>query len=152
MRRIRETTMFTRSVRLAFLASLAAAVFSLPAAGDQAKPAKVAALEAGSSLGVAYTITFWGIPFGHTDFDSKFHEQAYSTTSHFETSGIVSMFWQAKIEASSSGQLAPHALEPGVYDSFYQRGSTNKERVKVTFAGADPTVDADPPYNTAQYP
>lgn len=152
MRRIRETTMFTRSVRLAFLASLAAAVFSLPAAGDQAKPAKVAALEAGSSLGVAYTISFWGIPFGHTNFDSKFHEQAYSTTSHFETTGIASAFWQAKIEASSNGQLAPHALEPAVYDSFYQRGSDKKERVKVTFNTADPTVEADPPYPTTDFP
>ena len=140
--------MFSRSVclSLAFAVSLA-----LPAAGDQAKPTKVAALENGASLGVAYTISFWGIPFGHTDFDSKFKQEAYNTTSHFETSGIVSAFWNAKIEASSSGQVSPHGLEPAVYDSFYQRGSSNKERVKVTF-GADPTVEADPPYNLTQYP
>ncbi len=145
--------MFTRSVRLAVSwPSLAAAVFF--ASGrrrSERNPPKLPPLETGSSLGVAYTISFWGIPFGHTEFDSKFHEQAYSTTSHFETTGIASAFWQAKIEASSNGQLAPHALEPAVYDSFYQRGSSNKERVKVTF-GADPTVDADPPYPLTQYP
>jgi len=137
--------------RLPIVAALTAAAVALPL-GASGGPAKVASLETGSSLGVAYTISFWGIPFGHTDFDSKFRDQTYSTNSHFETSGIVSMFWQAKIEASSSGQLAPHALEPGVYDSLYQRGSDKKERVKVTFAGADPLVEADPPYNAAQYP
>jgi Protein of unknown function (DUF3108) len=142
--------MVMRRVGLPLLAVFAAAL-AFPAAGDQAKPAKVASLE-NASLGVAYTISFWGIPFGHTDFDSKFHEQAYSTSSHFETSGIVSVFWQAKIEASSNGQVAPHALAPAVYDSFYQRGSSNKERVKVTFTGADPTVEADPPYPMSENP
>jgi hypothetical protein len=156
---IPEMMMPQRALRPRFFAALAAAALALPlgAAGDTAKPAdtkpvKVASIEPASTLGVAYTISFWGIPFGHTDFDSKFQERAYSTSSHFETSGIVSVFWQAKIEASSSGQVAPHGLAPAVYDSFYQRGSSNKERVKVTFTTADPTVDADPPYNATQYP
>lgn len=143
--------MVSRSVRIPLLAAFAAAL-ALPAAGDQAKPTRVAALENGSSLGVAYTISFWGISFGHTDFNSKFKPEGYSTISHFETSGIVSMFWQAKIEASSNGQVEPHGLEPAVYNSLYQRGADKKERVKVTFAGAEPTVEADPPYNLTQYP
>ena len=143
--------MSRRSVRVTLLAAFAVAL-TLPAVGDQAKPTKVAATEPPSSLGVAYTISFWGIPFGHTDFDSQFKQEAYSTTSHFETSGIVTVFWQAKIVASSSGMVSPHGLEPAVYDSFYQRGSDKKERVKVTFTGADPTVEADPPYNLTQYP
>jgi hypothetical protein len=146
--------MTTISPRLTLAAALAAATLAIPAtaAGGDAKPARVASLETGSSLGVAYTISFWGIPFGHTDFDSKFRQEAYSTSSHFETSGIVSMFWQAKIEATSNGELAPHALAPAVYDSLYQRGSDKKERVKVTFSGAEPTVEADPPYKTSDNP
>jgi len=152
-----EMKMFQRALRPRPLAALGATALalSLGAAGDAAKPVapvKVAAIEPAATLGVGYTISFWGIPFGHTDFDSKFQERAYSTSSHFETSGIANVFWQAKIEASSSGQVAPHGLAPAVYDSFYQRGSSNKERVKVTFTAADPTVDADPPYNTSQYP
>ncbi len=142
------------SVRLTLCAALAATALAVPAQAvdGNAKPTKLAALETNTSLGVAYTISFWGIPFGHTDFDSKFHQETYNTISHFETSGIVSVFWQAKIEATSSGQLAPHALAPAVYDSFYQRGSSMKERVKVTFTGAEPTVEADPPYPLTQYP
>ncbi len=142
------------SWQLPMCAALATAALALPAnGGSDGKPVKVAAIEqTNGKLGVAYTISFWGIPFGHTDFDSHFNQEGYNTTSHFETSGIVSVFWQAKIEASSSGQMAPHALTPAVYDSLYQRGADKKERVKVSFAVADPTVDADPPYNTTQYP
>ena len=140
--------------RLTRVAALAAAAIAIPfiVLGGETKPTKVASIEPPSALGVAYSISFWGIPFGHTDFDSKFHNEEYSTASHFETSGIVSMFWQAKIEASSNGQIAPHALTPGVYDSLYQRGSDKKERVKVTFAGSEPAVQADPPYPTDQNP
>ena len=142
------------SVRLTVAAALAAAALAVPAEAldSNAKPTRLAALETNPSLGVAYTISFWGIPFGHTDFNSKFRQETYNTISHFETSGIVSVFWQAEIEATSSGLLAPHALEPAVYNSLYQRGSDKRERVKVTFAGADPTVEADPPYPMTQYP
>ena len=62
------------------------------------------------------------------------------------------MFWQAKIEARSNGQMTPHALSPAVYDSLYQRGADKKERVKVTFSGASPAVEADPPYPPAEIP
>ena len=134
------------------MAGIAALSVPLIAMAGDGKPVKVASIEQPGRLGVAYSISFWGIPFGHTDFDSRIEQQSYNTTSHFETSGIVSVFWQAKIEASSSGQVASHALEPSVYDSLYQRGSDKKERVKVTFSGPDPTVDADPPYPTTQYP
>lgn len=48
--------------------------------------------------------------------------------------------------------MTPRALTPAEYDSFYQRGSSRKERVKVTFAEADPAVEADPPYNLTRYP
>jgi hypothetical protein len=151
---IPEMTMPQRALRPRAAAAVGATALALVlgAAGDAAKPVKVASLESSASLGVAYTISFWGIPFGHTDFDSKFEKQAYSTNSHFETTGIVSAFWQAKIEASSNGKVDPHGLAPAVYDSFYQRGSSNKERVKVTFTTADPTVEADPPYPLSEYP
>jgi hypothetical protein len=141
-------------LHLPVFVALTTAALMLPASALEGtvKPVKLASVETNASLGVVYTISFWGIPFGHTDFDSKFHPETYNTISHFETSGIVSVFWQAKIEATSNGQLAPHTLQPAIYDSLYQRGSDQKERVKVNFAGADPTVEADPPYPTSQYP
>lgn len=138
--------------RLLPLAATLALVLPMSASGTDVKPMKTASNEPASSLGVAYSIAFWGVPFGHTDFQMKFHDASYSTISHFETSGIVSMFWQAKIEASSNGQLEAHSLTPTVYDSLYQRGADKKEKVKVIFAGADPTVEADPPYDLNAYP
>ena len=124
---------------------------SLPAVADS----KVASLEAPKSGGidVGYTISFWRIPFGQTNFDAHFTGDGYRTASHFETSGIVSAFWGAIIDASSSGQIAAHRLSPSVYDSFYRRGSSKKERVKVTYGtNGVPATFADPPYNTARFP
>lgn len=136
------------------LAALVSGAMVLPAlAGDAGKPIRVADLEpGGSTLDVAYTISFWGIPFGHTNFNSKFRNDTYNTVSHFETSGVVSMFWQATIDANSNGQYAPHAFIPDVYNSYYHRGDSNKERVKVSFGAASPSVLADPPYDTTSYP
>ena len=138
--------------RLAGAAALIAlAASSQPRADGPDRPIRTAALAPAGSLGVAYTISFWGIPFGHTDFDSHFQQSLYSTRSHFETSGIVSVFWQARIDADSNGAIAPHSLIPALYDSFYQRGSDKTERVKVTFGEGEPQVDANPPYDLTKY-
>ncbi|HUJ48296.1 MAG TPA: DUF3108 domain-containing protein [Rhizomicrobium sp.] len=130
-----------------------AALLSL-AASAVADP-KVASLEPPKSggIGVDYTISFWSIPFGHTTFDARFTNATYRTDSHFETSGVVSAFWGATIDASSNGQVAEHGLTPATYDSFYRRGDSKKERVKVTFNGSGvPSTQADPPYNTKRFP
>jgi hypothetical protein len=136
-----------RVAPLALLTSLAAS------AGFAAD--KVASLEQpkSGSIAVDYTIAFWSLPFGHTSFDARFAGNAYHTSSHFETTGFVNAFWGAIIDASSSGQVGAHSLSPEVYDSYYRRSDTKKERVKVTFtANGLPTTVADPPYNTKKYP
>ena len=141
----------TRTQRHLALATLAAgavvAAAIIPALAGDAPATKVASLEPGASLDVAYTISFWGIPFGETNFNSKFRDTVYTTVSHFETTGIASAFWEATIDASSNGHYASHAIAPYIYDSYYRRGSDKNERVKVTYAGDEPTVLADPPYN-----
>jgi hypothetical protein len=127
------------------------ALLSLPAAAQS--PTKIADLAPpGGTLSVSYSIAFWGIPFGQTNYDGRFTDTGYSARSHFQTSGIVSMFWQATIDATANGHMAQHALLPNEYDSFYRRSEDKKERVKVTFAAGDATTFADPPYNMTQYP
>jgi hypothetical protein len=131
---------------LALLAAL-----SIPAAAQG--PTRVADLAPqGGTLSVAYSIAFWGIPFGQTNYDGHFTEAGYSARSHFQTSGIVSVFWNAIIDATATGRIASHQLVPNEYDSYYRRSEDKKERVKVTFAGGDPATFADPPYNATQYP
>ncbi|MGD0191664.1 MAG: DUF3108 domain-containing protein [Rhizomicrobium sp.] len=128
-----------------------AALLSFPAAAQPS--AKVADIgPQGGSLSLAYSIAFWGIPFGQTNYDGRFTDTGYSARSHFQTSGIVSMFWQATIDATANGHISQHALLPSEYDSYYRRSEDKKERVKVTFAGGDATTFADPPYNMTQYP
>jgi len=132
---------------LALLAALA-----IPAAAGQTAN-KVADIgPENGTLSLAYSIAFWGIPFGRTDYDGRFSDGGYSARSHFETSGIVSMFWKAIIDATATGRFAQHQLVPSEYDSFYRRSEEKKERVKVTFANGDATTFADPPYNTTDYP
>lgn len=146
----------SRKRRVAGIAIAAAALMSAAAlAGDIAKTDKVASIAPGTAAGtldLAYSIAFWGIPFGHSNVEIKLDKDAYQTRSDFETSGIVSVFWKSDIEASSNGTIKPGNLEPAVYDSYDQRRSDHKQRVKVTFTDDDPTVLADPPYNMKKYP
>lgn len=104
------------------------------------------------TVAIAYSLAFWGIPFGEANYDGKFSNGGYSASSHFNTSGIVSVFWQATIDASATGHVSEHAVKPAVYDSFYRRGSTRKERVKVTFDTSTVATFADPPYDMTKYP
>lgn len=104
------------------------------------------------TIEVAYSIAFWGIPFGETSYQGRFAEGGYGVSSHFETSGIVSLFWQATIDANATGRIGAGTLAPHQYDSYYHRGSTKKERVAVTFNTDAITTFADPPYDTNKYP
>ena len=104
------------------------------------------------AINLAYSIAFWSIPFGATNYEGHFANGGYTASSHFETSGIVSLFWQAIIDASASGRVAGASLSPAKYDSFYRRGSSRNERVTVTFDHSGVTTFADPPYDTTKYP
>ncbi len=138
--------------RSTVIALAALAMGATAYAGDA--PKKVAAIPPGGegSLNASYTIAFWGIPFGASDLNIKVQKDAYQTSSTFKTTGVVSAFWQSDIQASSNGAIRPGNLEPAVYDSYDQRRADKKQRVKVTFSDADPTVLAEPPYSLTKYP
>jgi hypothetical protein len=139
-----------RSIRRYLIAAaVSAAVLMPPNRSGDAAPASA---PLGGSVAVGYSIAFWGIPFGHTTYEGTFSKTQYSASSHFETSGIVSLFWQAVIDATGTGTIGAHRLDPGQYDSFYRRGDSRKERVKVTFEHGSVNTFADPPYDTAKYP
>jgi len=130
---------------------VAAALIAPAMAGGPAKLASVEPEKPGT-LGMAYSIAFWGIPFGDTNYEGKFGGDTYDVGSHFKTSGIVSVFWQSEIDASANGHYSNHALTPALYDSFSRRSEEKKERVKVTYGDGAPQVFADPPYSMTKYP
>jgi len=105
-----------------------------------------------TTLSVGYSIAFWSIAFGHTDYQGKFSTDGYDAKSHFETSGIVSMFWNSTIDAVANGEIGSRTISPALYDSYSTDHSSKKQRVKVTFDGAEPKTLAEPPYNTTKYP
>ena len=130
-------------LRRVLFAALAALAFAAPAA---------AAPQDGSPLGVGYTIAFWALPFGHTHYDGKVSSDAYSAKMHFETSGIVSLFWKSKIDATVNGKTDEHSIAPIVYDSYSQDRDKPMQRVKVSFDKSVPETLAVPSYNTTKYP
>ncbi|HEX4077340.1 MAG TPA: DUF3108 domain-containing protein [Rhizomicrobium sp.] len=104
------------------------------------------------TIGIAYSIAFWGISFGQTDYEGKFADGGYTANSRFETSGLVSLFWQASINASAAGHIAPQTLAPTQYDSYFRRGNAKNERVRVIFDQNGAETFADPPYDMTKYP
>ena len=123
-------------------ACAAAPVLCAPVSGDPA-PAK---------LEIGYTMAFWAIPFGHTEYSGTLGGNSYSARAHFETSGIVSIFWKSTIDTTVNGNIGPHTIAPAVYDPYAQDRNKPMERVKVTFGNAEPVTFAEPAYDTTTYP
>lgn len=131
-------------LRRILLAAFAAGAIAVPAAAQAQTPQ--------STLGVGYTIAFWSLAFGHTHYDGTITPTGYSAKMHFETSGIVSLFWKSKIDATVNGNIGPHMITPVVYDSYSQDRDKPVQRVKVSFDRAVPQTLAEPAYNTTKYP
>ena len=76
----------------------------------------------------------------------------YHAVSNLETSGVVNAFWQAEIQATSSGKVGAKNLTPALYDSFDINRTGKKQEVSLTYDSANPPrLYADPPYSTTGY-
>ena len=128
----------------ALLGSIAAALVSYPAAAGPA--------QTGSTLAVSYNIAFWDIPIGHTDYEGTLGANTYSAKAHFETGGVVGIFWKSVVDATVNGEIGLHSISPATYDSHSQNHNRPLQQVRVTFQNDDPTTFADPPYDTEKYP
>lgn len=136
-------------------AGLIAPALAAGPAKHSAAPARTASIAAGNAatLSVAYKLRFWEIPFGHTSYHGIFAHGTYQVSSHFETSGIVSVFWRSVIDAGASGNVRGHAIAPYIYNSYATRGDHKTQRVKLTYHhDGPPQLLATPPYNTKKYP
>jgi len=105
-----------------------------------------------STLSVSYAIAFWDIPLGHTDYDGRIGPDTYSAKAHFETNGVIGVFWKSVIDATANGGINAHFVSPAVYDSYSRNRGNPLQRVKVTFESGSSTVFADPVYDTTKYP
>jgi len=107
----------------------------------------------GSTLDLSYDLYVGGISLGKVSMAARFQGDDYKALSTLETKGIVSAFWQAKIEASSSGLVTAGRIQPTLYDSFSQNRFVQKRHATLTFGPEGPkTLLSDPPYDENRYP
>jgi len=64
---------------------------------------------------------------------------------------VINAFWQAEIQATSSGKIGAKILEPGLYDSFDINRTGKKQEVSLTYENGSPRLYADPVYSTTGY-
>ncbi len=119
------------------------------AAGGEAADAPA---QAASQLSMALTLYAGGVTLGKVDMDATLHAGDYHVVSNLETSGIVNAFWQAQIQATSSGKIGPKSLDPTLYDSFDTNHSGKKQEVSLTYDKDAPIrMYANPSFKTTGY-
>ena len=102
-----------------------------------------------STLRLAMTLYAGGVTLGQVDMDAKFAAGKYHTVSNLKTSGVVNVFWQSEIQATSSGTLKEHLLQPELYNSFYTGHKAKHQEVSLTYENGFPVrLYANPPYST----
>jgi Protein of unknown function (DUF3108) len=105
-----------------------------------------------SGLQLAMTLYAGGITLGKVDMDAKFVGGKYHVVSNLETSGVVNVFWQSQIQATSSGILEKKLMQPTLYDSFYTGHKANHQEVSLSYENGDPIrLYANPTYPTTGY-
>ena len=105
-----------------------------------------------SSLTLAMTIYAAGITLGKVDMDAKFVDGKYHVVSNLVTSGVVNVFWQSEIQATSNGTWSDHVLQPTLYDSFYTGHTDKNQEVSLTFENGTPVrLYANPSYPLTGY-
>jgi hypothetical protein len=104
-----------------------------------------------SRLEMATTLYAGGITMGHMDIDVALRGTEYHAVSNMHTSGVVNAFWQAEIQATSSGKLAGKNFAPTLYDSFDTGRSGKRQQVSLNFENGSPKLYADPVYATTGY-
>jgi hypothetical protein len=93
-----------------------------------------------------------GIPLGKVGLSARVQGKDYKATSTLETLGIVSAFWQSKIETAANGTVARGTLRPDFYDSFSQNQRSGRRQVTLAFRPNAPVqVYSDPPYPETLY-
>jgi hypothetical protein len=143
--------MTRRPLVLAALFSTLMLPAGIPAQAAGGAGAQAPALPA-SKIQMAMTIYAGGITLGKVDMDATIRGGDYHVVSNLTTSGVVNAFWQAEIQATSSGKLGAGSFQPALYDSFDIGHAGKKQEVSLTYeSGNPPRLYADPVYSSTGY-
>ena len=106
-----------------------------------------------STFDISYELYVCGVPLGKVAMSARLQGKDYKATSTLETLGIVSTFWQSKIETDASGTLTGGAVHPSLYDSFSQYRREDRRQVTLSFKPDGPvSISSNPPYPETRYP
>jgi Protein of unknown function (DUF3108) len=105
-----------------------------------------------STVQVAMTLYAGGVTLGKVDMNATIRGDQYHVVSNLQTGGMVNAFWQAEIQATANGTVAPKNFHPALYDSFATNRGDKKQEVSLTYdAGGPVRLFANPPYSTTGY-
>ncbi len=139
---------------MAFLrASLAALLIGLPtyafAAGGEGGDEDTGP---SSRLNIAMNLYAGGLGLGKVDLDATIRGNQYHAVSNLETSGIANAFWQARIQATSTGAIDGNRFQPSLYNSHTIK-KDSKQQVSLTYEpDGNIRIFADPAYSLSKHP
>src|SRR6185312_4334616 len=104
------------------------------------------------TLDVSYSLSFWGIDFGHIQYSDTLKGNSYAAKGHFETQGMVGFFWKSLIDATANGAVSASGVSPAIYDSHSRTRDRPLQQVKLTYGNDAPSVFFDPPVDPIRFP
>ena len=104
------------------------------------------------TLDVSYSLSFWGVTFGHIQYSNALKSDSYAAKAHFETQGMVGFFWKSLIDATAIGGVGARSISPNLYDSYSRYRDRPIQQVKLTYAGDGMSVLFDPPVDLIRFP
>ncbi len=107
---------------------------------------------ASHSLAATYSLSFWGITFGHIQYSDTLGGNRYAAKAHFETQGMVGFFWKSVIDATASGSANARGVTPVLYDSYSRNRDHPLQEVRLSYADGDPSIFFDPPIDPIRFP
>jgi hypothetical protein len=104
------------------------------------------------TLDVSYSLSFWGVDFGHIQYSNALKGDSYAAKAHFETQGMVGFFWKSLIDATADGGVGARSISPALYDSHSHYRDRPLQQIKLTYASDGASVLFDPPVDLIRFP
>ncbi len=104
-----------------------------------------------STVQLVWQVYLGGFNLGNVGLKTSFTGNSYSAVSRLKTAGVVNSFYEAIIDASSTGVVANTGLLPQKYNSNTNNEKQN-QKVDLTYTKAGIELFAEPEYNVARFP
>jgi hypothetical protein len=104
-----------------------------------------------STIQLVWQVYLGGFNLGNVGLKSSFNASGYSAVSKLKTAGVVNSFYEAVIDASSTGVVAGPALLPRKYNSNTVN-EKQAQKVDLTYNASGIELFADPAYNVNRFP